>query len=168
MIARFIIPALLAIAVTGPDDADARDHARHGKNARGKAKERLHAALELTDSQKEQLKILRAQHRTERQEQREPGAVSREEVRALRKQHREEFHQLLTDEQRQTILIKNIHARSNTGPEALNSLFRVHLFSRQIRQHIRDPRRLAVAHSIVGDDLFCPNDLYFFKPPGTG
>ncbi|HIA71065.1 TPA: hypothetical protein EYN98_34470 [Candidatus Poribacteria bacterium] len=74
----------------------------------------------------------------------------------------------LTDEQRQTILIKNIHARSNTGPEALNSLFRVHLFSRQIRQHIRDPRRLAVAHSIVGDDLFCPNDLYFFKPPGTG
>ena len=29
----------------------------------------------------------------------------------------------LTDEQRQTILIKNIHAKSNTGPEALNSLF---------------------------------------------
>ena len=74
----------------------------------------------------------------------------------------------LTDEQRQTILIKNIHAKSNTGPEALNSLFRVHLFSRKIRDHIKDPRRLAVAHSVLGGDLFCPNDLYFLKPPETG
>ena len=74
----------------------------------------------------------------------------------------------LTDEQQQTILIKNIHAKSNTGPKTLNSLFRVHLFSRKIRQHIKDPRWLAVAHLIVGDDLFGPNDLCFFKPPGTG
>ena len=81
MIIRLVTMALLALAVNSPGDADARDHARHGKNARGKAKERLHAALELSDSQKERLKILRGQHRTERQELRESSGISREELR---------------------------------------------------------------------------------------
>ena len=103
MIIRLVTMALLAIAVNSPGDADARDHARHGKNARGKGKERLHAALALSDSQKEQLKTLRAQHRTERQELRESSGISREEIKALRKQHHEEFLQLLTNEQREKL-----------------------------------------------------------------
>lgn len=163
MIARFIIPALLAIAVTGPEDADARDHARHGKNARGKAKERLHAALELTDSQKEQLKILRAQHRTERQEQRETGAVSREEVRALRKQHREEFHQLLTDEQRTRL--KSLRAdrqekRGQFRPKHRNKWNQLDLSEDQKAQlkALRQQRRVAMK-DLRSSGNFTPEDV---------
>lgn len=74
----------------------------------------------------------------------------------------------LTSDEKRTILRRNAKAATQSGPESLNSLFRIHLFSRMVRDHIRDPRRLAPVHALLGHDLFCPNDLYFFKPPGTG
>lgn len=70
----------------------------------------------------------------------------------------------LTEEQKQAILKRT----AGSGPASLNSITRVHRFSALVRSHIRDPRRLDAAREIVGPDLFCPNDLYFFKPPGTG
>lgn len=74
----------------------------------------------------------------------------------------------ITPEQRRTLLLRNGQATVETGPASLVSLFRISLFSRLVRQHIQDERRLAIARALVGDDLFCPNDLYFLKPPGTG
>jgi phytanoyl-CoA hydroxylase len=74
----------------------------------------------------------------------------------------------LTPDEKQVILKRNSKSNVQSGPESLNSLFRIHLFSRLIREHIRDPRRLEPISQLVGPDLFCPNDLYFFKPPGTG
>lgn len=74
---------------------------------------------------------------------------------------------ILSQEQKELIIKRTGKAKKN-GPLSLNSLFRVHLFSAAVRAHMRDPRRLAVVTEIVGSDLFCPNDLYFFKPPGTG
>ena len=75
---------------------------------------------------------------------------------------------VLPNEQKQTILKRVANAETQTGPASLNSLYRIHTFSATVRAHIRDARRLAVANALVGADLFCPNDLYFFKPPGTG
>ncbi len=74
----------------------------------------------------------------------------------------------ITPEQRRMLLLRNGQAAAQTGPASLVSLFRISLFSQLICQHMQDERRLAVAHALVGDDLFCPNDLYFLKPPGTG
>lgn len=74
----------------------------------------------------------------------------------------------ITHEQRRTILLRNGQAQEQTGPASLVNIFRISLFSQQLRQHIQDERRLAIAHQLVGEDLFCPNDLYFLKPPGTG
>lgn len=75
---------------------------------------------------------------------------------------------VLTDDDKAFILRRNAKATAASGPESLNSIFRAHLFSRQLRDHIRDPRILDAATALLGPDLFCPNDLYFFKPPGTG
>ena len=75
---------------------------------------------------------------------------------------------ILSADDKRFILRRNVKATAATGPESLNSLFRVHLFSRLIREHIRDACRLDPVQALLGDDLFCPNDLYFFKPPGTG
>ena len=79
-----------------------------------------------------------------------------------------ETSEVLNPEQKQTILKKNSSAKIMTGPDSLNSLFRIHMFSNMVREHIRDRRRLDVATVLVGEDLFCPNDLYFLKPAGTG
>ena len=79
-----------------------------------------------------------------------------------------ESSDVLSDEAKDTILKRNPSAKVKTGAASLNSLYRVHTFSATVREHLRDPRRLAVANDLVGPDLFCPNDLYFFKPPGTG
>ena len=79
-----------------------------------------------------------------------------------------EESQAITPEQRRVLLNRNGQATVQTGPASLVSLFRISLFSHLIRQHIRDERRLAIAQAMLGDDLFCPNDLYFLKPPGTG
>ena len=57
------------------------------------------AALELTDSQKEQLRALREEHRAEMREFKESGEISREKMKALREQFHEAFLDLLTDEQ---------------------------------------------------------------------
>ena len=75
---------------------------------------------------------------------------------------------VLSPEEKRTILRRNAEAAVDSGAESLNSLFRIHLFSRMVRDHIRDSRRLTPVQSLLGHDLFCPNDLYFFKPPGTG
>ncbi len=74
----------------------------------------------------------------------------------------------LTDTQKQSILRRNEFTDIRSGPASLNSIIRLHHFSAMVRTHIRDPRRLEPAVDLVGPDLFCPNDLYFFKPPGTG
>jgi phytanoyl-CoA hydroxylase len=74
----------------------------------------------------------------------------------------------LTSDEKHTILRRNAKAAAPSGQGSLNSLFRIHLFSRLVRDHIRDPRRVAPVNALLGTDLFCPNDLYFFKPPGTG
>lgn len=74
----------------------------------------------------------------------------------------------VTPEQRRTILLRNGQAMVRTGPASLVNLFRISLFSRFVRKHIQDEQRIVVARALVGDDLFCPNDLYFLKPPGTG
>ena len=79
-----------------------------------------------------------------------------------------ETSEVLNPEQKQTILKKNSSAKIMTGPDSLNSLFRIHMFSNMVGEHIRDRRRLDVATELVGEDLFCPNDLYFLKPAGTG
>lgn len=49
----------------------------------------------------------------------------------------------LTSDEKHTILRRNAKAAAPSGPGSLNSLFRIHLFSRLVRDHIRDPRRLA-------------------------
>lgn len=74
----------------------------------------------------------------------------------------------LSEDAKGLILRRNAKSPVKTGPESLNSIFRVHLFSRLVREHIRDARRMAPIVELLGPDLFCPNDLYFFKPPGTG
>ncbi|NKB68117.1 MAG: hypothetical protein GKR89_13730 [Candidatus Latescibacteria bacterium] len=79
-----------------------------------------------------------------------------------------ETSDILTLEQQKAILKRTDKKGAATGLASLNNLYRIHLFSATVRAHIRDPRRLAVATALVGPDLFCPNDLYFFKPPGTG
>ena len=75
---------------------------------------------------------------------------------------------VLTEKQKQVILKRNVRTDATAGPASLNSIWRLHTFSAFVRSHIRDPRRLNAVAEIVGRDLFCPNDLYFFKPPGTG
>ncbi len=75
---------------------------------------------------------------------------------------------VLTEKQKQIILKRNVRTEVPSGPASLNSIWRLHTFSALVRSHIRDPRRLDAVAEIVGRDLFCPNDLYFFKPPGTG
>jgi len=75
---------------------------------------------------------------------------------------------VLTAQQQQVILKRNVRTDEASGPASLNSIWRLHTFSALVRSHIRDPRRLDAVAAIVGRDLFCPNDLYFFKPPGTG
>lgn len=102
-----------------------------------------------------------------------PEMYNADEVDALRDHVEDlvalmEFSEVLSDEQRDTILKRNPSAEVKTGAGSLNSLYRIHTFSATVRAHIRDARRLAVAKDLVGPDLFCPNDLYFFKPPGTG
>ncbi|MEM7538319.1 MAG: phytanoyl-CoA dioxygenase family protein [Chloroflexota bacterium] len=74
----------------------------------------------------------------------------------------------ITHEQRRRLLARNGQAAVQTGPASLVNIFRISLFSRFVRQHMKDEQRLAIAHTLVGEDLFCPNDLYFLKPPGTG
>ena len=74
----------------------------------------------------------------------------------------------LASEQKELILRRNDRATAQTGEASLNSLFRVHMFSREIRAHMRGAQRLAAVRPLLGSDLFCPNDLYFLKPPGSG
>jgi phytanoyl-CoA hydroxylase len=82
--------------------------------------------------------------------------------------HLMESSDVLSEEQKNLVLKRNESAGEKTGPASLNSLYRIHTFSAMVREHMRDPRRLAAVTEIVGPDLFCPNDLYFLKPPGTG
>ncbi len=101
------------------------------------------------------------------------GAYEAEEVDALGRHINWLIDQMeespaLTQEQRRILLIRNGQASAQTGPASLLSLFRISLFSRLVRQHIQHERRLVVAQALLGPDLFCPNDLYFLKPPGTG
>lgn len=79
-----------------------------------------------------------------------------------------ETSDVLTEKEKQAILKRNAGTDATSGPTSLNSITRLHRFSALVRSHIRDPRRLDAVTEIVGRDLFCPNDLYFFKPPGTG
>ena len=79
-----------------------------------------------------------------------------------------ETSDVLTEKEKQAILKRNAGTDATSGPASLNSITRLHRFSALVRSHIRDPRRLDAVAEIVGRDLFCPNDLYFFKPPGTG
>lgn len=79
-----------------------------------------------------------------------------------------ETSEVLTEKEKQAILKRNAGTDATSGPASLNSITRLHRFSALVRSHIRDPRRLDAVTEIVGSDLFCPNDLYFFKPPGTG
>ena len=79
-----------------------------------------------------------------------------------------ETSDVLTEKEKQAILKRNTGTDATSGPASLNSITRLHRFSALVRSHIRDPRRLDAVTEIVGRDLFCPNDLYFFKPPGTG
>ena len=79
-----------------------------------------------------------------------------------------ETSDVLTEKEKQAILKRNTGTDATSGPASLNSITRLHRFSALVRSHIRDPRRLDAVAEIVGRDLFCPNDLYFFKPPGTG
>ncbi len=100
-----------------------------------------------------------------------PNAFDTDEIDALRDRIEDlveliETSDVLPEKQKQAILKRNIGATS--GPASLNSITRLHRFSALVRSHIRDPRRLEAVTQIVGSDLFCPNDLYFFKPPGTG
>ena len=79
-----------------------------------------------------------------------------------------ETSDVLPEKQKQAILKHNVGTEATSGPASLNSITRLHRFSALVRSHIRDSRRLDAVTQIVGSDLFCPNDLYFFKPPGTG
>ncbi len=79
-----------------------------------------------------------------------------------------ETSDVLTEKEKQAILKRNAGTDATSGPASLNSITRLHRFSALVRSHIRDSRRLDAVAEIVGRDLFCPNDLYFFKPPGTG
>ena len=79
-----------------------------------------------------------------------------------------ETSDVLTEKEKQAILKRNAGTDATSGPTSLNGITRLHRFSALVRSHIRDPRRLDAVAEIVGRDLFCPNDLYFFKPPGTG
>ena len=79
-----------------------------------------------------------------------------------------ETSDVLTEKEKQAILKRNAGTDATSGPASLNGITRLHRFSALVRSHIRDPRRLDAVAEIVGRDLFCPNDLYFFKPPGTG
>ena len=79
-----------------------------------------------------------------------------------------ETSDVLPEKQKQAILKRNVGTEATSGPASLNGITRLHRFSAPVRSHIRDPRRLEAVTQIVGSDLFCPNDLYFFKPPGTG
>ena len=79
-----------------------------------------------------------------------------------------ETSDVLTEKEKQAILKRNAGTDAISGPASLNGITRLHRFSALVRSHIRDPRRLDAVTEIVGRDLFCPNDLYFFKPPGTG
>lgn len=79
-----------------------------------------------------------------------------------------ETSDVLPEKQKQAILKRNVGTEAASGPASLNGITRLHRFSAFVRSHIRDPRRLEAVTQIVGSDLFCPNDLYFFKPPGTG
>ena len=100
-----------------------------------------------------------------------PNAFDTDEIDTLRDRIEDlveliETSDVLTEKQKQAILKHNVGATS--GPASLNSITRLHRFSALVRSHIRDPRQLDAVTQIVGSDLFCPNDLYFFKPPGTG
>ena len=79
---------------------------------------------------------------------------------------------VLTPEQKQGILKSNELSEEEInrfGESArIHSIFRIHLFSQLFRDYIREPRKLDVAADLLGEDLFCPNDLYFFKAPGVG
>ncbi len=101
------------------------------------------------------------------------NAFDTDEVDALRDRVEDlvaliETSDVLTEKQKQVILKRNVKTDVMSGPASLNSIWRLHTFSALVRSHIRDPRRLDAVTEIVGSDLFCPNDLYFFKPPGTG
>lgn len=102
-----------------------------------------------------------------------PNAFETNEIDVLRDKVEDlvtciETANVLTTEQKKTILKRNTKATATSGAASLGSIWRLHLFSAAVRAHIRDPRRLDVVTDLVGPDLFCPNDLYFFKPPGTG
>ena len=102
-----------------------------------------------------------------------PNAFGADEIDALRDRVEDlveliETSEVLTEKQKQVILKRNVRTDVTFGPASLSSIWRLHMFSAWVRSHIRDPRRLNAVTEIVGPDLFCPNDLYFFKPPGTG
>lgn len=102
-----------------------------------------------------------------------PNAFSTDEIDALRDRVEDlveliETAEVLTEKQKQVILKRDVKTDATSGPASLNSIWRLHTFSALVRSHIRDPRRLDAVAEFVGTDLFCPNDLYFFKPPGTG
>ncbi len=102
-----------------------------------------------------------------------PKAYDTDEIDALRNRIEDlveliETSDVLPEKQKQAILKRNVGTEATSGPASLNSITRLHRFSALVRSHIRDPRRLDAVTQIVGSDLFCPNDLYFFKPPGTG
>ncbi len=74
----------------------------------------------------------------------------------------------LSDDQRRMILNRNPKATAQSGPVSLVKLFRISLFSRTMRAYMQDTQKVTTAQSLLGDELFYPNDLYFLKPPGTG
>ena len=75
---------------------------------------------------------------------------------------------VLTNRQKEIILKRPPSEDPNVKPPIPDNIYRLHTYSAAVRKHIRDPRRLDVGVDMVGPDLFCPNDLFFFKPPGTG
>ena len=102
-----------------------------------------------------------------------PNAFDTDEIDTLRDRIEDlveliETSDVLPQKQKQAILKHNVGTEATSGPTSLNSITRLHRFSALVRSHIRDPRQLDAVTQIVGSDLFCPNDLYFFKPPGTG
>lgn len=68
--------------------------------------------------------------------------------------------------------IKNRIVNENVpkDPErvSVHSIFRAHLYSRMFREHIQDRRVVDPVSDLLGNDLFCPNDLFFYKEPGKG
>ena len=83
-----------------------------------------------------------------------------------------EESEVLNPEQKQKILMQNElsdEEAEHYGEAArIHSIFRLHLYSQMVREYIRDRMKLDVARDLLGEDLFCPNDLYFFKAPGVG